>query len=1729
MEAQRLEHVLNEYFRQTGEDVAQQTAPSWFEHVLRKSAYLAEKGEKPDWDAGRWAELTDMRGLADPEEQPAAADGVPPAETGPEPEPMPSPNPVIKSKGRPGRRPPKFRRAWMGSLAAALVLFIGFFSALHLLPEQEEELPRSFGGAIDVVAQSDAAGAVTSFVITSGQPLSEELVRQALTISPATEYRVALEDGGNEAVITPTGPLQAGSVYSVSFDPEQYLADLPPRASHTWAFQTESPFAVKTVHPQDLSTWVDVATGITIAFNQTVDPSAAKAVSLSPETPGQWQTEGNRLLFIPSQPLAGETVYEITLDASVSAAAGGALGEEKVYRFQTAPIDEAEEETDVSWQAENDESNFSPETVPGLSLYAWGEALEKGPAAAEAVLYAYKDTEQYAAALQERYGEYFWAQNFGEQKLPTAALKKYGSFTLQPAPAPDAGYSGRYRLTFPQALPEGSYLAELTWYGQTRQVLFTVSPLAVYIAQGESDALLWLHEGKEAAQANIRIYDGKENATAGPQGVASLALPEGDREGRTVYLIDSGEHSLAAAAMNREALYRLYEAKEDGFRFDYWHYLYADRTLYKPGDTVYLFGVAQAKQGASAIDRVELRLTGGNLPAQGDALTWELPVEDGVYSGEISLPQLQEGYYTLEAVCDGGMLDSVFFQVADYDLPSFKIQVTCDRQAAMIGDRVNWTMEAAYFDGTPAANVSLSYSFWDQPEAQAVTDSNGRATVETVLEGDVLGWDYILYPAGLFVRATLPEGGEVYADGYCDVFLNREEAKGELTAEGDAYRLTLEGYSVDLTDIQPYEGDEELKEQAFTRLSQPLNLHAELIHCGFRQEKESKYNAYTQQLEESIRYVSYEETEDQFDLTLNDSRETSFRGTLAHPQDAYRLELTGQDAAGRELKRLFYLWRQDEYRSYWLQSRDEEADSLYRQGETLDLYAGDGREAMQQPAGGEWLFFACQKDIIDYQVKEENLYQREFTTADAPNLHIGAVAYCDGVYHDISPYQACQDPEDYRGHIEITAGQTAYRPGDTVKLDLRFTDQTGRPVSGKIAVSVVDESLLSIAGTPDDIVSSLLDDYYPYPYQSFLWNAARESSMDSAEAMAGGMGAGENIREDFSDMACFAVVEADGQGRAVLEFTLPDDVTGWRITAQGYGPGPVCACEEITVRASLPLFVEARLGDTYRLGDRLDLGLRAAAGETAEGQLVSYRITLPQLDFSATAEGEPGAWTEIALPPLSKAGQYTLEVTAEYNGAQDRIRRIFRAVETLSGYEKIEQYALDQDFTLPQRQSDILRLYFYPTGRRQIIDGLMELSQQSGARLEQILSAQMARQALNEFFPEQAGGAEATPDGLSLLSNYQQQDGGISSFTYGQSDLLVSVLAAAAAKDRFDQRALAAYFQSFAEGVWDQETALAYWGLAALGEPVLNTMLAKAEAAGEDMDAVSQIYLALALTWFGNGSAAQPLAAEILARYGNADGELAFAAGQSLDDAALLALLAGIYDLPGSGALLDHVEENHPEDEYYLLQRLLILQSRLGQMEGDASFTYTLEGKETQVDFKDREAWGLTLDKQRADQWRLVSCQGDISVAVVSWEPGYPPESGEDPWGLEISRSYNQGAEAVSQAQPVTVTLNYRIPAAAPAGSYILVDYLPAGLDFLKQIFDEEQPEDGGQRFWHCGKEGQVLTFVAYKEAGKELSGRISYVARAQSGGSFTAEAPYLRHCLAASRGSGQEQTLTVR
>jgi hypothetical protein len=211
-----------------------------------------------------------------------------------------------------------------------------------------------------------------------------------------------------------------------------------------------------------------------------------------------------------------------------------------------------------------------------------------------------------------------------------------------------AGVSAKPPLDLPMELPRGFYLAEFSLGRSRTQLLFQVTELGAYLAANEAEALLWVHDlstGLGAADAEISV-NGEHLANADASGVAHLeSLP--DTRVRLYDIRHGGERMILADTnwlYSNLSWRQLQEQRRTAQA--YWNYLYVDKPVYRPGDTLYFFGlVAPRSQTAAPVREVTLRLEyyRTNLDIKRTCA-----VTDDVFQGAIELPVLLPGYYSLD-------------------------------------------------------------------------------------------------------------------------------------------------------------------------------------------------------------------------------------------------------------------------------------------------------------------------------------------------------------------------------------------------------------------------------------------------------------------------------------------------------------------------------------------------------------------------------------------------------------------------------------------------------------------------------------------------------------------------------------------------------------------------------------------------------------------------------------------------------------------------------------------------------------------------------------------------------------------------------------------------------------------------------------------------------------------------------------------------------------------------
>ena len=159
-----------------------------------------------------------------------------------------------------------------------------------------------------------------------------------------------------------------------------------------------------------------------------------------------------------------------------------------------------------------------------------------------------------------------------------------------------------------------------------------------------------------------------------------------------------------------------YSEEEYNLTRDYWKYLYLDRKIYQPGDTVNYWGILSPRFGAKAIDEVTIELYSYSyfrpyyMESDNSAIVEQQVKVDGqTFTGEMGLPILRPGYYSLRVKSGDTVLTSNSFTVETYTKPAYELTIEKDKKAIFTGEKMNFQVKAAFFEGTPVPNLKLKY------------------------------------------------------------------------------------------------------------------------------------------------------------------------------------------------------------------------------------------------------------------------------------------------------------------------------------------------------------------------------------------------------------------------------------------------------------------------------------------------------------------------------------------------------------------------------------------------------------------------------------------------------------------------------------------------------------------------------------------------------------------------------------------------------------------------------------------------------------------------------------------------------------------------------------------------------------------------------------------------------------------------------------------------------------
>jgi hypothetical protein len=1586
---------------------------------------------------------------------------------------------------------------------------------------------------------SDAAGVAldSAFVLEAREPVESASLASRLQVEPNLEFEVvaigdsevsaqpgAITAAGTLYRIQPAAPLAEDTVYRFTLLNE--AGGLP---ISTWAFQTERPLRVVQTLPADQSTDVPLNLGIELTFSHDGVTGVQDNFRITPAVQGRFETHKRVAVFVPKE-LQPETLYTVTLGTGVGIAGSDqTLAEEFTFQFETGSEERTGETPgQPSLQFNRRVWESAAAEAPALGLFkGWSESVTM-PATLPFSVYRFADVDAFLASLDEFTAIPSWASVTRSRfTVDTTGLQRVASFETA---LNAAGEYGDMYVIFPEALPEGYYLAETTFEDRPLQAWLQVTDVATYVSVSRSRILLWANDvaaKAPLANATVSVVGNDFSTTTGSDGVAFFDTPAdlinlqpspfGYSTTQTVgnlKVTASDGRTAVVPLADIFSGYQSYGFREYGFTGDpslYWRFLYTDRRLYRPTDTVNFWGLVRLRDEPPPSQEITVELSGSDWTSFDYqpvviARATVTSTSMGTFIGELPFEGVSPGWYSLQARVGDQVITSTYIVVRDFTKPAYKIDVTPSKKAILVGEEMEFTVKASFFEGSPVPNVELNYS--EAASGSLTTDANGQASVPYVGNMRDSAYDYgSPYGfASLNVVPALAEEGEITGGAGVQVFpstltieATSEVSAGTATVSGTVYNVDLERINNDeASDFSDYLGDPaagrqvtaDVTETSYQRveIGESYDFIAKIVR------KEYRYDQVTRSLGS---FSATSDADGDFVISFPAGEDKSYEATLRVTDDAgltFRQETYVYSSIGS--------YGTSSYLHLAAESRGQYEP--YAVGDQVALTMRQGDDDL--PAGGDnrYLFYLAQNGIRSYGIQDGPHYSFAFAEEDIPNVNAIAVRFTGATYQEVNEsYTARFDSSLRKLTITVQPDQERYRPGDKATLNISVSDADGGPVQAEVLLSAVDEAIFRLQGESFFYDLEILDSLY----QPVSSGVLKTYSSHQLPAMGGAERGGDGgAREDFRDVALFDRVTTDADGRASITFDLPDNLTSWRVSALAVSQDLYAGSSVSLLPVGLPFFVDVAMNTSYLTSDQPSIKVRAFGEELSADDQVTFEVTSPTLlDEPLTARGAAFTAVDIPLPAL-REGQHELTIKASANGLKDALVRSVTVVPSRLLHSEAHFSELQPGQTLtPEGSADRLtRVVITDHNRGRYYPDLLSLSWTYGDRVDQMLARNLAQELLLEYFQEEAAfPAEFHP------SLYQTPDGGIAIFPFADDDLVLSARAAALAPERFGRQALVQYFLKVADDADEtrERIIIALYGLAALEEPTLPSI--QAFAALTDLSPRERLYLGLAAAELGDQDTARSLYRGLLEEFGQRRGNsVRLNVGVDQDDileaTSLAAILGASLADSWSPLLFDYTTTNYTADILIYLEQISFLMEALPNLPAaPVRFAYTLDGQRTEEELDRGNSLALLLTPEELRDLNLEALEGTLGIATSFLVPFDPSSVQPDP-AVSITRNYNyhrtEGSAPIEEGELVHITIEYKLGPQAMDGCYQVSDLLPSG---LKPITREYEWGITGSVDYPYAIEGQRVSFCVYRDAPQRTLG---YYARVIGKGTYTAE-----------------------
>lgn len=1623
--------------------------------------------------------------------------------------------------------------------AVVVILVILVVVSFNYLPTKKEErqaplvvsrsaYPGDVASLFELKAKEEKATGInpkTSFTLTAKVKTSLEEIKSNFKITPQVAF-AAEQVGDNLYEITPEKPLDPNSAVTATLAVVFTQDDTAQSYQYSWSYQVEERFQVVSTLPRLQATQVPIDTGVEVTFSHPGFENFEENFSITPQVTGRFEIHGKTAVFVPDNPLAKGSYYEVRIGKGVTLpATSETLAEDVIFGFETTNESGQSFDSSIINFVQTTQETQTNETaglfIQPVSYYGISEVA--------LAIYQFKDAKEFKTAFDSYLKIPFWAYNARENwRSETSGLKLYQEVTV---PINKIENSWQENLILPSPLPEGYYLVEAKDKNKD-QLLLQVGELTTYVTVSETSLVVWSHDSstkKPADEVQAVFSNGENLGATDDDGMLikdiSSSWLDLDNISGSIELTKNDNKLFVPLFGNSQGFGTYYGDRTDR-ALPYWSYFYLDQPFYRQNDSVNFWGTLAPRSGEQELKEAKIQLLSGYKWDQNRSVVDEQTLTLGKYGTfEGTIKASVAG--SLALVVNDIIILEKNIELLSFDKPSFYLDLWPANYGVISGQSLNHEVEAKFFDGTPAAQQEISGY-----KNTLTTNEAGEATFSnTYLANDGLAnVEYIT------VSPTKSELGEIFANARVRVFPSSQLFKLDSQAEGEKATISGELFALDLESFN--QGKFSFYDNPYGPAVPHYPVRAKVTrHWSIKEQRGTYYDFLQKKAVPQYDYLPQEEVALEKALTTDGNGAFTFDFPMMS-DSWYTVELTSQDQEGRIVKESTYAARGQDYGFYgnnyfYLQpegaDRNTSSPKQYQLGEKVKVGFFKDNDRLSASGEKNFMYLEAREGIKKVTASKTADYEFTFGKEHVPNIILQGVWFDGRSYWQTeeefgwfaSGLSLSFEEKEKKLDIDVTGDKENYGPGAEAILNIAVKDKDGKEKQAIVNLNLIDEAIYAIQDKEVDFNKELYRDGQAGIYVSY---ASHRYPIKSSVAEGGG---GGGARMNFKDRALFKTVETDKNGKAQIKFTLPDNLTTWRITSHALGEDFYAGSSVSKLVVTKSFMVDAQVSERYLVEDQPFIKVRTFGRDLTGEDPVDLTISSKTLPLEAASINTTGFKTiDITLPALT-SGQHELLIEAESNGKKDGILKTFTVFPSYLSVPKIERSSVTAGWKPEVETEEPLKIVFADQHIGQYYEPLVSRLYTYGDRLDQKASREIASELLNQYF-----GENNQPEDFDLSVYQHQENGGLMLFPYGDVDLLLSAhLAASPLVSKFNQVKLEKYFESVLNDT--SQTTLRHsqslYGLAALKKPVafeINQVLSS-----DKITDVDRLYLALAKAVLGDQPGAREIWQPLMDKYSETKEQYTYLTlGETRDDqienTMLSALIAAkLLDTRAEG-LFSWVQDNRVDEIVLALPEVNFIASRLPSLPQEkVDIKYNHLGGEGGAELFQGKTAEIILTPETRKDFQVTEITGQAQAIVFYQASPSAEELNSDP-NLSIIRTYEK--QEVADGEIIKVTFSPRISGNAPDGVYQIIDFIPSGFRLVSPELSLTRHNVFGDDLHYYPFEhlNQRVSFLV----SKGYQGEVSYLIRSVGKGSFVGETPVLQSFKAPSiRAYGEEQVVTVR